>query len=131
MEQEPIKATSDKLLGSVKEYLSPHDMQRLEAYVDNLADFHLVRSQMMDTNIIIFYLLVLTSLMRSHLMLLTFVFYFVRQILDLVPTLTHLYFQEKLPVRLSHVQACVLLCIGLQNQNISYIEVCLPTYIFN
>ncbi|CAK8534585.1 unnamed protein product [Lathyrus sativus] len=83
-EQEPIKTTADKSLGSVKEYLSPHDMKRLEAYVDNLADFHLI--------------------------------------LDLVPTLSHLYFQEKIPVTLSHAQACVLLCTGLQNQNISHIE---------
>ncbi|KAK7260063.1 hypothetical protein RIF29_25804 [Crotalaria pallida] len=43
-------------------------------------------------------------------------------ILDLVPTLAHLYFQEKIPVNLSPVQASLLLCIGLQNQNISYIE---------
>ncbi|KAG4953501.1 hypothetical protein JHK87_039095 [Glycine soja] len=43
-------------------------------------------------------------------------------ILDLVPILTHMYFQEKLPVKLSYVQASVLLCIGLQNQNISYIQ---------
>lgn len=59
-------------------------MKRLEAYVDNLADFHLI--------------------------------------LDLVPTLSHLHFQEKIPVTLSHAQACVLLCTGLQNQNISHIE---------
>lgn len=83
-EQEPIKTTADKFLGSVKENLSPHDMKRLEAYVDNLADFHLI--------------------------------------LDLVPALSHLYFQEKIPVTLSHAQACVLLCTGLQNQNISHIE---------
>ncbi|TKY60362.1 N-acetyltransferase protein [Spatholobus suberectus] len=83
-DQDPTETTSDKYLQSVREYLSPHDMKRLEAYVDNLADFHLI--------------------------------------LDLVPTLTHLYFQEKLPVTLSYAQASVLLCIGLQNQNISYIE---------
>nr|XP_027191121.1 RNA cytidine acetyltransferase 1 isoform X2 [Cicer arietinum] len=83
-EQEPMKKTAGKFLGSVKEYLSPHDMKRLEAYVDNLADFHLI--------------------------------------LDLVPALSHLYFQGKLPVTLSHAQACVLLCTGLQNQNISHIE---------
>ncbi|KAJ1398597.1 tRN [Sesbania bispinosa] len=83
-EQEPTKTASDKILGPVKEYLSPHDMKRLEAYVDNLADFHLI--------------------------------------LDLVPIISHLYFQEKLPVTLSPAQASVLLCIGLQNQNISYIE---------
>ncbi|KAJ9670894.1 hypothetical protein PVL29_027062 [Vitis rotundifolia] len=43
-------------------------------------------------------------------------------ILDLVPILVHQYYQEKLPVTLSYAQASVLLCIGLQNQNISYIE---------
>ncbi|KAG5041233.1 hypothetical protein AAZX31_05G172800 [Glycine max] len=82
--QDPTETSSDKCLQSVRGYLSPHDMKRLEAYVDNLADFHLI--------------------------------------LDLVPTLAHLYFQEKLPVTLSYAQASVLLCIGLQNQNISYIE---------
>ncbi|KAL1326891.1 hypothetical protein HN51_037015 [Arachis hypogaea] len=84
MDQEPWKTNSDKYLGSVREYLSPHDMKRLEAYVENLADFHLI--------------------------------------LDIVPTITHLFFQEKIPVTLSYAQASVLLCIGLQNQNISYIE---------
>ncbi|KAM6563660.1 hypothetical protein CsatB_023658 [Cannabis sativa] len=43
-------------------------------------------------------------------------------ILDLVPKLTHLYFCEKLPVSLSAAQASILLCIGLQNQDVSYIE---------
>ncbi|KAK7369418.1 hypothetical protein VNO80_11455 [Phaseolus coccineus] len=83
-DQDPKEIASDKYLQSIGEYLSPHDMKRLEAYVDNLADFHLI--------------------------------------LDLVPTLTHLYFQQKLPVTVSYAQASVLLCIGLQNQNISYIE---------
>ncbi|KAI4345160.1 hypothetical protein L6164_012312 [Bauhinia variegata] len=81
---EPARTTSDGLLGSVREYLSPHDMKRLEAYVDNLADFHLI--------------------------------------LDFVPILAHLYYQGKLPVTLSYAQASVLLCMGLQNQNVSYIE---------
>ncbi|XP_058111016.1 RNA cytidine acetyltransferase 2-like [Magnolia sinica] len=43
-------------------------------------------------------------------------------ILDLVPTLAHQYFQERLPVTLSAVQASILLCMGLQNQDITYIE---------
>ncbi|PON58698.1 TmcA/NAT10/Kre [Parasponia andersonii] len=43
-------------------------------------------------------------------------------ILDLVPKLTHLYFCERLPVTLSYVQASILLCTGLQNQDFSYIE---------
>ncbi|XP_014511738.1 RNA cytidine acetyltransferase 1 [Vigna radiata var. radiata] len=83
-DQDPKEIASEKYLQSIGEYLSPHDMKRLEAYVDNLADFHLI--------------------------------------LDLVPTLTRLYFQQKFPVTLSYAQASVLLCIGLQNQNISYIE---------
>ncbi|XP_047155039.1 RNA cytidine acetyltransferase 1 [Vigna umbellata] len=83
-DQDPKEIASEKYLQSIGEHLSPHDMKRLEAYVDNLADFHLI--------------------------------------LDLVPTLTRLYFQQKFPVTLSYAQASVLLCIGLQNQNISYIE---------
>lgn len=59
---------------------------------------------------------------------LNLLFCFFWQILDLVPILARLYFEEKLPVKLSYVQASVLLCIGLQNQNISYIQVCLKTY---
>lgn len=51
MELETAKDT-DKSLGPVREHLSPHDMKRLEAYVDNLADFHLVRSPIVDANII-------------------------------------------------------------------------------
>lgn len=46
------------------------------------------------------------------------------QILDLVPRLAHLYFQEKLPVTLSYVQAAVLLYIGMLGQDISCIQVC-------
>lgn len=48
---------------------------------------------------------------------------FLLQILDLVPFLAHLYFEGKLPVTLSHIPASILLCIGLQGQSISYIEV--------
>ncbi|KAM7275422.1 hypothetical protein ACFE04_017288 [Oxalis oulophora] len=43
-------------------------------------------------------------------------------ITDFVPTLAQLYFRGKLPVSLSSVQASVLLCFGLQGQNLSYIE---------
>ncbi|KAM7262099.1 hypothetical protein ACFE04_021176 [Oxalis oulophora] len=43
-------------------------------------------------------------------------------IIDIVPILAHLYFRGKLPVILSNVQASVLLCFGLQGQNLSYIE---------
>ncbi|WJX23106.1 hypothetical protein P8452_12349 [Trifolium repens] len=79
-----MKTVSDKFSGSVREYLRPHDMNRLEAYVDNLADFCLV--------------------------------------LDLVSILAPLYFEEKIPVKLSSLQASMLMCIGLQKHNISYIE---------
>ncbi|KAG1346399.1 putative RNA cytidine acetyltransferase 1 [Cocos nucifera] len=43
-------------------------------------------------------------------------------ILDLVPILAHQFFQEKLPVTLSPVQASVLFCMGLQNHDITYIK---------
>jgi tRNA(Met) C34 N-acetyltransferase TmcA len=58
------------------------------------------------------------------------IFIFLLQILDLVPILADQYFKEKLPVDLSGLQASVLLCIGLQRQTISYVEVCLLTYKF-
>ncbi|KAA8530952.1 hypothetical protein F0562_005681 [Nyssa sinensis] len=77
-------ATSNGFLKSFSEILTPYDMKRLEAYTNNLADFHMI--------------------------------------LDLVPILAHQYFREKLPVTLSYAQASVLLCIGLQNQNVSHIE---------
>lgn len=32
----------ERFLKSIQEYISPHDMKRLQAYTDNLADFHLV-----------------------------------------------------------------------------------------
>ncbi|XP_010548049.1 PREDICTED: RNA cytidine acetyltransferase 1 [Tarenaya hassleriana] len=41
---------------------------------------------------------------------------------DLCKTLAHLYFQEKIPVTLSYVQASVLLCLGLQESDFSCIE---------
>ncbi|KAF2284264.1 hypothetical protein GH714_020135 [Hevea brasiliensis] len=43
-------------------------------------------------------------------------------ILDIVQILARLYFQGKLPITMSYVQASVLLCIGLQHQNITYME---------
>jgi hypothetical protein len=45
------------------------------------------------------------------------------QILDIVPILARLYFRGKLPISLSYVQASVLLCVGLQQRNITFIEV--------
>ncbi|OMO55941.1 hypothetical protein CCACVL1_26892 [Corchorus capsularis] len=41
---------------------------------------------------------------------------------DLVSPLAHLYFQEKIPVTLSYVQASILFCMGLQKQDVSYVE---------
>ncbi|KAL6993075.1 hypothetical protein U1Q18_011194 [Sarracenia purpurea var. burkii] len=82
---EPALSTiSDKFLKSLNDIFTPFDMERLEAYTNNLADF--------------------------------------RSIWDLVPELARQYFQEKLPVTLSYAQVSVLLCIGLQNQDISYVE---------
>ncbi|GAA0144820.1 RNA processing factor [Lithospermum erythrorhizon] len=43
-------------------------------------------------------------------------------ILDCVPVLARQYFLEKLPITLSSLQASVLLCIGLQDKDISDIE---------
>ncbi|KAF9609215.1 hypothetical protein IFM89_014409 [Coptis chinensis] len=43
-------------------------------------------------------------------------------ILDLVPTLAHHYFRERLPITLSYTQASILLCMGLKNQDITCIE---------
>nr|XP_043632859.1 RNA cytidine acetyltransferase 2-like [Erigeron canadensis] len=63
---------------------SPISMNRLEAYVTNLVDYHLIS--------------------------------------DLKLPLAYLYFHEKLPVTLSYAQASVLLCMGLQNQDVSYAE---------
>ncbi|XP_076938228.1 RNA cytidine acetyltransferase 1-like [Bidens hawaiensis] len=63
---------------------SPVSMKRLEAYVNQRADYHLIS--------------------------------------DLKLSLAYLYFQEKLPVPLSYAHASVLLCMGLQNQDVSYVE---------
>ncbi|KAF9678780.1 hypothetical protein SADUNF_Sadunf07G0071300 [Salix dunnii] len=43
-------------------------------------------------------------------------------ILDVVPILARLYFRGKLPISLSYVQTSVLLCVGLQQRNITFIE---------
>ncbi|KAF7138787.1 hypothetical protein RHSIM_Rhsim07G0045000 [Rhododendron simsii] len=45
-----------------------------------------------------------------------------RMIWDLVPKLANPYFREKFLVTLSYAQASVLLCTGLQKQDISYVE---------
>ncbi|KAL0426835.1 UNVERIFIED_CONTAM: RNA cytidine acetyltransferase 1 [Sesamum latifolium] len=41
---------------------------------------------------------------------------------NLVPLLAQLYFQEKLPISLSYLQASILLCMGLQLHDVTYIE---------
>ncbi|KAK9283235.1 hypothetical protein L1049_011471 [Liquidambar formosana] len=40
----------------------------------------------------------------------------------IVPILAQCYFEEKFPITLSYLQASVLLCMGLQRHNITYIE---------
>ncbi|CAN1842411.1 RNA cytidine acetyltransferase 1 [Linum perenne] len=75
---------SDGFSKSMSDEISPHDMERLRAYTESLADFHLI--------------------------------------LDIVPVLARQYFRGRIPVSLSSVQASVLLCIGLQQQNITHIE---------
>ncbi|KAG5534140.1 hypothetical protein RHGRI_022320 [Rhododendron griersonianum] len=82
---EPALPTiSDRFLKSLDGILTPFDMKRLEAYINNLADYRLIW--------------------------------------DLVPKLANPYFMEKFPVTLSYAQASVLLCTGLQRQDISYVE---------
>jgi hypothetical protein len=44
-------------------------------------------------------------------------------ILDLVPTVARLYFLERLPASLSYGQAAILLCLGLQHQQLEHLEV--------
>ncbi|KAF8018616.1 hypothetical protein BT93_H3497 [Corymbia citriodora subsp. variegata] len=83
-DEEINPSTSEGFSGSLNQILSPHDMKRLEAYTNNLADYHMI--------------------------------------LDTVPILSYTYFQEKLPVSLSYAQTSVLLCIGLQHHDISYVE---------
>ncbi|KAJ3671187.1 hypothetical protein LUZ60_008613 [Juncus effusus] len=43
-------------------------------------------------------------------------------ILDIVPTLAHEYFQEKMPVTLDAVPAAILLCMGLQNKDLTSVK---------
>ncbi|KAH7837333.1 hypothetical protein Vadar_012678 [Vaccinium darrowii] len=45
-----------------------------------------------------------------------------REVIHLVPDLARCYFEEKLPVTLSHLEASVLLCMGLQQLDIACIE---------
>ncbi|KAM7473510.1 hypothetical protein LguiB_020753 [Lonicera macranthoides] len=76
--------SSNELSTSFGDILSPSNMNRLEAYSNNLADYHMI--------------------------------------LDLLPILAHLYFREKLRVSLSSTQVAVLLCMGLQNRDVTYLE---------
>lgn len=50
------------------------------------------------------------------------------QILDLVPTVSRLYFLERLPTSISYGQAAILLCLGLQHHQLEHVEV--STYLF-
>ncbi|CAN6442177.1 unnamed protein product [Victoria cruziana] len=43
-------------------------------------------------------------------------------ILDLVPVLSRLYFGRKLPVELDYIHKIILVCIGLQNQDFTYLK---------
>ena len=52
------------------------------------------------------------------------------QVLDLVPTLSRLYFMERIPATLSYGQAAILLCLGVQHQNINYVEVSSFLFLF-
>ena len=53
-----------------------------------------------------------------------------RQVLDLVPTISRLYFMERIPATLSYGQAAILLCLGVQHQNINYVEVSSFLFLF-
>ncbi|CAM9001786.1 unnamed protein product [Rhodiola kirilowii] len=83
-EQERVASTSNEFLSSLASIMTPHDLQRLESYANNLADYH--------------------------------------SISDLVLDLARQYFRGRFPVTLSYVQASVLLCMGLQGQDVSYVE---------
>ena len=99
--------------------LTPYDMKRLEAYTNNLVDFHMVSPQFKSTFdcILIF--------LRHNLFkfFIWYYLYFAEQILDLVPMLAHRYFQEKMPVTLNGVQGAILLCMGLQNKDLTAVKV--------
>ncbi|KAK8717275.1 hypothetical protein V6N13_044549 [Hibiscus sabdariffa] len=43
-------------------------------------------------------------------------------ITDLLSILAQLYFQEKMPITLTYVQASILFCMGLQTQDVTYVE---------
>ncbi|XP_068651876.1 RNA cytidine acetyltransferase 1-like [Aristolochia californica] len=83
-EEESTSSVANSTFMSPKEILSPYDMKRLEAYTNNLADYHMI--------------------------------------LDIAPILAHQYFQGNIPVTLTPVQASILLCLGLQNQDLTYVE---------
>lgn len=71
-----------------------------------------------------FYLNSLTSF-QLHLGEVIYVLFNTRilQVRDMVPLLAQCYFQEQLPVTLSYLQASILLCMGLQLHDVTYIEV--------
>ena len=51
------------------------------------------------------------------------------QILDLVPTVSRLYFLERLPTSISYGQAAILLCLGLQHHQLEHVEVSVLHYL--
>ena len=51
------------------------------------------------------------------------------QILDLVPTVSRLYFLERLPTSISYGQAAILLCLGLQHHQLEHVEVSILHYL--
>jgi len=68
---------------------TPYDLKRLEAYANNMLDYHVI--------------------------------------LDLLPSVSSLYFQKRLgdEVRLTAVQSSILLALGLQRKTIEEVEVSL------
>lgn len=104
--------------------LTPYDRKRLEAYTNNLVDFHMVGSQFTFIFIFCCTWIFLGNELCKFFNCCTIFVYLSEQILDLVPLLAHRYFQEKMPVTLNGVQAAILLCMGLQNKDLTSIKVC-------
>ncbi|KAB5556581.1 hypothetical protein DKX38_007490 [Salix brachista] len=107
MRQEHSSSASDGFWRSPTDDLSPHDLERLKVYTENLADFHM-RTLAFNCSIASSRFACVNGYRDG--------------ILDIVPILARLYFQGKLPVTLSYVPASILLCVGLQQRNITFIE---------
>lgn len=54
-------------------------------------------------------------------------------IIDMLPTISALYFEKRLgeDIRLSAVQASILLALGLQRKTIEQVEVCSPILVLH